>query len=319
MSTSAMVHVVDVAGMASRHAPSLPLSQTLGTTFLSSGACVRSSSSSSSRGGVMNHQHQEMVQGGRSVVVAGTRCSYGGGNGSFPLSGLGQQRGLEDYWTTSSSSGGLLLPGKNLRGEVEKALQQRGRGLRPSAVWENSMDGLGNYNEAKIKVIGVGGGGSNAVNRMLESEMQGVEFWIVNTDAQAMAMSPVPPQNRLQIGQKLTRGLGAGGNPEIGCSAAEESKAMVEEAMRGADMVFVTVCDTYNTSARFFKNAPCSSCLWNVLLEDEFYFFFEHGPFLCYDLRSGHTKWYLCDTSYATYDVMVTPTFSVDELYVCFF
>lgn len=101
---------------------------------------------------------------------------------------------------------------------------------------------LGSYNEAKIKVIGVGGGGSNAVNRMLESEMQGVEFWIVNTDAQAMALSPVPAQNRLQIGQKLTRGLGAGGNPEIGCSAAEESKAMVEEALRGADMVFVTVC-----------------------------------------------------------------------------
>lgn len=99
---------------------------------------------------------------------------------------------------------------------------------------------LGSYNEAKIKVIGVGGGGSNAVNRMLESEMHGVEFWIVNTDAQAMALSPVPAQNRLQIGQKLTRGLGAGGNPEIGCSAAEESKAMVEEALRGADMVFVT-------------------------------------------------------------------------------
>lgn len=299
MSTSAMVHVVDVAGMASRHAPSLPLSQTLGTTFLSSGACVKSSSSS--RGGVVNHHHQEVVQGARSVG-AGTRCSYGGGNGSFPLSGLGQQRGLEDYWTTSasSSSGGLLLPGKNLRGEVEKALQQRGRGLRPSAVWENSMDGLGNYNEAKIKVIGVGGGGSNAVNRMLESEMQGVEFWIVNTDAQAMAMSPVPPQNRLQIGQKLTRGLGAGGNPEIGCSAAEESKAMVEEAMRGADMVFVTVCDTYNISARFFKNVPCNSCLWNVLLEGEFLLIVEHGYFPCYDSRSGHTKWYLSDTSYAT-------------------
>jgi cell division protein FtsZ len=56
-----------------------------------------------------------------------------------------------------------------------------------------------------------------------------------------MAMSPVPPENRLQIGQQLTRGLGAGGNPEIGCSAAEESKTMVEEAVRGADMVFVTV------------------------------------------------------------------------------
>lgn len=115
------------------------------------------------------------------------------------------------------------------------------RPWRPALALGGLADNeLGSYNEAKIKVIGVGGGGSNAVNRMLESEMQGVEFWIVNTDAQAMALSPVPAQNRLQIGQKLTRGLGAGGNPEIGCSAAEESKAMVEEALRGADMVFVT-------------------------------------------------------------------------------
>ncbi|KAI3507395.1 hypothetical protein L1887_22380 [Cichorium endivia] len=73
----------------------------------------------------------------------------------------------------------------------------------------------GNYNEAKIKVIGVGGGGSNAVNRMIESAMKGVEFWIVNTDVQAMRMLPVFPEQRLQIGQELTRGLGAGGNPDV--------------------------------------------------------------------------------------------------------
>ncbi|KAG6693699.1 hypothetical protein I3842_09G013400 [Carya illinoinensis] len=97
-----------------------------------------------------------------------------------------------------------------------------------------------NYNEAKIKVIGVGGGGSNAVNRMIESAMKGVEFWIVNTDIQAMKMSPVFPENRLQIGQELTRGLGAGGNPEIGMNAAKESKESIEEALYGADMVFVT-------------------------------------------------------------------------------
>ncbi|KAL0410106.1 UNVERIFIED_CONTAM: Cell division protein FtsZ2-1, chloroplastic [Sesamum latifolium] len=72
-----------------------------------------------------------------------------------------------------------------------------------------------NYNEAKIKVIGVGGGGSNAVNRMIESAMKGVEFWIVNTDIQAMRMSPVFPEHRLQIGLELTRGLGAGGNPDM--------------------------------------------------------------------------------------------------------
>lgn len=98
------------------------------------------------------------------------------------------------------------------------------------------------YNEAKIKVIGVGGGGSNAVNRMIESEMKGVEFWIVNTDIQAMKMSPVFPNNRLQIGRELTRGLGAGGNPEIGMNAAKESKELIEEALGGSDMVFVTVC-----------------------------------------------------------------------------
>ncbi|PSR86488.1 Cell division protein FtsZ 2-1 like [Actinidia chinensis var. chinensis] len=97
-----------------------------------------------------------------------------------------------------------------------------------------------NYNEAKIKVVGVGGGGSNAVNRMIQSSMKGVEFWIVNTDVQAMRLSPVSSANRLQIGEELTRGLGAGGNPEIGMNAANESKAAIEEAVSGADMVFVT-------------------------------------------------------------------------------
>lgn len=109
------------------------------------------------------------------------------------------------------------------------------------------LEGLGvpsgqnNYNEARIKVIGVGGGGSNAVNRMIESSMNGVEFWIVNTDVQAIKISPVLPHNRLQIGQELTRGLGAGGNPDIGMNAAKESSESIQEALYGADMVFVTV------------------------------------------------------------------------------
>mmetsp|Transcript_22538 Transcript_22538/g.31368 ORF Transcript_22538/g.31368 Transcript_22538/m.31368 type:complete len:474 (-) Transcript_22538:321-1742(-) len=97
-----------------------------------------------------------------------------------------------------------------------------------------------NYNNAMIKVIGTGGGGSNAVNRMIESMIQGVEFWIVNTDSQALAMSPVPASQHLQIGQQLTRGLGAGGNPEIGQRAAEESRDQIEKVVKGADMVFVT-------------------------------------------------------------------------------
>lgn len=91
---------------------------------------------------------------------------------------------------------------------------------------------------AVIKVIGVGGGGNNAVNRMIEHGVQGVEFIAVNTDAQALNLSKA--EIRLQIGAKLTRGLGAGANPEVGKKAAEESKEQIEEALRGADMVFVT-------------------------------------------------------------------------------
>ncbi|WP_409305339.1 cell division protein FtsZ [Peribacillus sp. SCS-155] len=91
---------------------------------------------------------------------------------------------------------------------------------------------------ATIKVIGVGGGGNNAVNRMIEHGVQGVEFISVNTDAQALNLSKA--EIKMQIGGKLTRGLGAGANPEVGKKAAEESKEQIEEALRGADMVFVT-------------------------------------------------------------------------------
>jgi len=91
---------------------------------------------------------------------------------------------------------------------------------------------------AVIKVIGVGGGGNNAVNRMIEHGVKGVEFIAVNTDAQALNLSKA--EVKLQIGAKLTRGLGAGANPEVGKKAAEESKEQIEEALRGADMVFVT-------------------------------------------------------------------------------
>ncbi|RSL31306.1 cell division protein FtsZ [Salibacterium salarium] len=91
---------------------------------------------------------------------------------------------------------------------------------------------------AQIKVIGVGGGGSNAVNRMIENGLQGVEFIAVNTDAQALQLSQA--ETKLQLGGKLTRGLGAGANPEIGKKAAEESKEQIEEALTGADMVFIT-------------------------------------------------------------------------------
>lgn len=91
---------------------------------------------------------------------------------------------------------------------------------------------------AKIKVIGVGGGGNNAVNRMIESGVQGVEFIVANTDLQVLNNSKA--DIKIQIGTKLTNGLGAGANPEIGKDAAIESKAEIQKALEGADMVFVT-------------------------------------------------------------------------------
>ena len=93
-------------------------------------------------------------------------------------------------------------------------------------------------NEAQIKVIGVGGGGCNAVNRMIESGIGGIEFWAINTDAQALTHSAAP--QRLQLGQKLTRGLGAGGNPAIGQKAAEESRDEIAQALENTDLVFIT-------------------------------------------------------------------------------
>lgn len=91
---------------------------------------------------------------------------------------------------------------------------------------------------ARIKVIGVGGGGGNAVNRMIEGGVTGVEFWSINTDAQALTNAAAP--KRLQVGQKLTRGLGAGGNPAIGQKAAEESRDEIATALEGSDLVFIT-------------------------------------------------------------------------------
>lgn len=91
---------------------------------------------------------------------------------------------------------------------------------------------------AKIKVIGVGGGGSNAVNRMIDNGVKGVEFITVNTDAQALHLAK--SEQRLQIGDKLTRGLGAGANPDVGKKAAEESREIIMNALKGSDMVFVT-------------------------------------------------------------------------------
>ena len=100
-------------------------------------------------------------------------------------------------------------------------------------MYEMKMDQI-----AKIKVIGVGGGGNNAVNRMIESGVKGVEFIVANTDLQVLNASKA--SNKLQIGKTITNGLGAGANPEVGREAAIESKDEIKEALKGADMVFVT-------------------------------------------------------------------------------
>lgn len=101
------------------------------------------------------------------------------------------------------------------------------------------MDSTNNLNFAKIKVIGVGGGGNNAVNRMIEMGITTSEFACVNTDKQALMLSLCDPENRYQIGESQTKGLGAGADPTIGESAAEESKELIEEMVEGVDLLFI--------------------------------------------------------------------------------
>jgi cell division protein FtsZ len=100
-----------------------------------------------------------------------------------------------------------------------------------------SPNGIVPSQSARIEVIGVGGGGSNAVNRMIAADLQGVGYRVLNTDAQALLQSAA--RQRIQLGQKLTRGLGAGGNPVIGQKAAEESRADLQQSLEGADLVFI--------------------------------------------------------------------------------
>ncbi len=99
------------------------------------------------------------------------------------------------------------------------------------------MEGISPSQMARIEVIGVGGGGSNAVNRMILSDLEGVSYRVLNTDAQALLQSN--SSNRVQLGQNLTRGLGAGGNPNIGQKAAEESRSELQQSLEGSDLVFI--------------------------------------------------------------------------------
>ena len=120
------------------------------------------------------------------------------------------------------------LPGRN-SGEPEHDRGKRAAG--------SSRAHTQNY-LAVIKVVGIGGGGVNAVNRMIEEGLKGVEFIAINTDAQALLMSDADV--KLDVGRELTRGLGAGANPEVGARAAEDHREEIEEVIKGADMVFVT-------------------------------------------------------------------------------
>ena len=100
------------------------------------------------------------------------------------------------------------------------------------------MNGINFDQLADIKVIGVGGGGMNAVNKMIQAGVQNVEFIVANTDLQVLNGSPC--ENKLQLGEKTTSGLGAGANPSVGKEAAIESKEKIKKAIEGADMVFIT-------------------------------------------------------------------------------
>lgn len=128
------------------------------------------------------------------------------------------------------------VPASFVAGEVGIASGDNSHGAPTDML--RSYDSLVETSAARIKVIGVGGGGGNAVNRMIASNVAGVEFWCVNTDAQALAQSQA--HRCLQIGQKLTRGLGAGGNPAIGQKAAEESREDLAAALKDADLIFIT-------------------------------------------------------------------------------
>ncbi|GGA22622.1 cell division protein FtsZ [Okeania sp. KiyG1] len=153
---------------------------------------------------------------------------------------VNNQQGVNNESPQSHGQGNFPLP-KNVSNPFRNSSGLYGeQNYDPKATpkEESRSDDIVPSNTAKIKVIGVGGGGGNAVNRMIASEVSGIEFWTVNTDAQALTLSNAP--KRLQLGQKLTRGLGAGGNPAIGQKAAEESRDEIANALDHPDLVFIT-------------------------------------------------------------------------------
>lgn len=112
-------------------------------------------------------------------------------------------------------------------------------------------------NFAAIKVVGVGGAGTNAVNRMVDANLQGVDFIAINTDNQALALSKA--QTKIQIGEKLTKGLGAGANPEVGQKAVEESREEIADTLKGSDLVFIT-CGMGGRHRHGRGSGNCGNC-----------------------------------------------------------
>ena len=121
------------------------------------------------------------------------------------------------------------------------------------------MNDLSFNQVANIKVFGVGGGGCNAVNRMVSEGVKGVEFYVANTDLQILNISPV--ENKLVLGREITKGLGAGGDPEMGKRAAQESEQEIREAIKGLSLIHIYVCQR----SRFFydisRSLDFSSCI----------------------------------------------------------
>ncbi|KAL3701544.1 hypothetical protein R1sor_019566 [Riccia sorocarpa] len=163
----------------------------------------------------------------RAVGAAGARCCV-----VVPASRQGKASVL--------SSPFLGRAGGKLQNECTQADWRRGKrnGKYSKEDRYRIFASMIPMDSARIKVIGVGGGGNNAINRMIGSGLQGVEFWAINTDAQALLQSAAT--QRVQIGETLTRGLGTGGNPELGEKAAEESLDAIAEAVSDADLVFIT-------------------------------------------------------------------------------
>ncbi|MBE9225032.1 cell division protein FtsZ [Phormidium sp. LEGE 05292] len=151
---------------------------------------------------------------------------------------INNRQGLANKVSQAEGQQGLA-PGMDASNPYMMTGFQFGQVREPKDMPEEARSGdIVPSRVAKIKVIGVGGGGSNAVNRMIASNLSGIEFWSINTDAQALALSSAT--QRLQIGTKLTRGLGAGGNPAVGQKAAEESRDEIANAIGNSDLVFIT-------------------------------------------------------------------------------